>query len=140
MLLKAKGVAAVAVLCGAAITLAGPAYAGPDVSGNYTVTPIVDQPDRMAPYTWIVTSCGPDCATVASSRGSTADFQFADGQWTTTTSRGGFPCTGSDRTVVHTLEVTVDAGFTMATSINTPRDPSCGSPNTSTASLALTPR
>ena len=137
MVLKANGVAAAGVLYIAAIALAGPASAGPAVSGTYTVTPIFDHPERKAPYTWIVTSCGPDCATVASSRGSTTDFQFANGQWTTKTSRGGFPCAGSDRTVVHTLEVTVDAGFTKASSINTPYDPSCGGAVTTTASLAL---
>jgi hypothetical protein len=60
------GIAAVAVLAGSAVGFAAPAQAE-DFSGTF----IPNGPGMSS--TWVVTSCGPDCARVSDSSGWTAD-------------------------------------------------------------------
>jgi hypothetical protein len=67
--------ATVAVVAGTAIGLAGPVRAADDFSGTY----IPNGPGLKS--TWVVTSCGPDCARVSDSTGWVADAHPWDGLW-----------------------------------------------------------
>jgi hypothetical protein len=68
------GLAAAAVFAGAAIGFASPARAD-DFSGTF----VPNGPGLQS--TWVVTSCGPDCARIADRTGWTVDAHPWDGLW-----------------------------------------------------------
>jgi hypothetical protein len=68
------GLAAAAVFAGAAIGFASPARAD-DFSGTF----VPNGPGLQS--TWVVTSCGPDCARIADSTGWTVDAHPWNGLW-----------------------------------------------------------
>ena len=68
------GIAAIVVLAGAAVGLAGPAQAD-GFSGTFTP----NGPGLNS--TWVVTPCGPDCARISDSSGWSADAHPWDGVW-----------------------------------------------------------
>jgi hypothetical protein len=68
------GFAAAAVLVGAAVGLASPAWAD-DFNGTYTYST-----SGGATSTWTVTSCGPGCAHVVT-KITNADAHLTNGQW-----------------------------------------------------------
>jgi hypothetical protein len=70
----AAGLAAATIVAGAAVGFAAPARAD-GFSGTY----IPNGPGMNS--TWVVTSCGPDCARIADSSGWTADAHPWDGFW-----------------------------------------------------------
>ena len=68
------GLAAAAVFAGVAIGFASPARAD-DFSGTF----VPNGPGLQS--TWVVTSCGPDCARIADSTGWTVDAHPWNGLW-----------------------------------------------------------
>jgi hypothetical protein len=80
--MKSMRIAAVAaVLTGASVGLAGPAYADP-LSGSYTATVVSSMGylgDKTA--TWVFTPCGPDCVRVSAQN---SELHGQDGEWTGT--------------------------------------------------------
>jgi hypothetical protein len=68
------GIAAAVVLAGAAVGVAAPAQAE-DFSGTF----IPNGPGMTS--TWVVTSCGPDCARISDSSGWSADAHRWAGVW-----------------------------------------------------------
>jgi hypothetical protein len=67
-----------AVLTGASVGLAGPAYADP-LSGSYTATVVSSMGYRGdTTATWVFTPCGPDCVRVNAQN---AELHPQDGGW-----------------------------------------------------------
>jgi hypothetical protein len=108
----AAGLAAVTIVAGAAVGFAGPARAD-GFSGNY----IPNGPGMNS--TWVVTSCGPDCARIADSSGWTADAHPWDGFWRFVVDLPDGTKCNNDGVLAGTVTFKVDALRNEGTSLTT---------------------
>lgn len=106
-----------AVLAGAAVGLASPAQAAPDVTGTYSKVP-ANNPSDNPPTTWTVTSCGADCVHVVSSLPAEYDLHLVNGQWTGPLQTEHTARCPDGSWVAGTLTITVDAAFTSGSTDN----------------------
>lgn len=80
MMTVIRGLLTSVVLVGAAVGLAGPAYAELD-PGNYTNISIGGMFGGIK-SPWLITACGPDCLTVLYPNGTTVNYRLQGATWT----------------------------------------------------------
>jgi hypothetical protein len=134
-----RGLAAAAVLAGAAVGLASPRGAD-EVSGTYKY--IAENGGYAG--SWSITSCGPDCAAVQTVEGwfFTANAKLSGGRWNMTVEDPqGMVCSARDLANKYPIKVDYswDAVTLQGTSTSTNPTGACGKPvgdvNTATFSL-----
>jgi hypothetical protein len=111
-----SGLAATAILAGAAIGFAGPAQAA-DFSGTYRYT----APNGVS--TWTVTPCGSDCTHIADSSGWSADAHPFAGLWRFVVDNPNATVCNNDGTVPGTLTYKVDPPRQEGTYVRTNTSP-----------------
>jgi hypothetical protein len=107
-----KGLATTVIVAGAAVGFASPAQAA-DFSGTYIRTALGEQ------STWVVTSCGPDCAHVADSSGWSADARPFGGLWRFVVDLPDATRCNNDGTAPGTVTFKVDAPRQEGTFVTT---------------------
>jgi hypothetical protein len=91
-----RGLVVGVVLAGAAVTLAGPASAGP-LSGDYTAT-VTDGGGFVkvgTAQTWTFTPCGPDCTHYQTKGTNAGDLHLQGNTWTGTNASKSGDCTNT---------------------------------------------
>jgi len=112
------GLAAAAVFAGVAIGFASPARAD-DFSGTF----VPNGPGLQS--TWVVTSCGPDCARIADSTGWTVDAHPCDGLWRFVVDLPDGTKCNNDGVAPGTVTFKVDASRQEGTMLTTNPYPGC---------------
>jgi hypothetical protein len=115
------GAVAAAIVAGAAVILASPANAD-DFSGTF----IPNGPGLDS--TWVVTSCGPDCAHIADSSGWSADARPWGGLWRFVVNLPDSTRCNNDGTAGGSVVFKVDAGRHEGTFLNTNAAPCPNAP------------
>jgi hypothetical protein len=112
---------------GSAIAFAGSAWAE-DLDGAYTATASSDgSPDYILTFT----PCGPGCARMTTSKGTSSDAHLADGTWTVDPFESTGTCDDGTTTTDDTHHMTINAetlaGTTFVTyAVACPEDPPDG--------------
>ena len=112
------GLAAAAVFAGAVIGFASPARAD-DFSGTF----VPNGPGLQT--TWVVTSCGPDCARIADRTGWTVDAHPWDGLWRFVVDLPDGTKCNNDGVAPGTVTFKVDASRQEGTMLTTNPYPGC---------------
>ena len=115
------GVAAAAVLAGAAVGSAGPAKA--DGLSNFAGTFVPNGPGMTS--TWVVTPCGSDCARVSDSSGWTAEAHPFAGVWRFVVDLPDGTKCNNDGVLPGTVTFKVDSSRQDGTFLTTDPDSSC---------------
>jgi hypothetical protein len=110
------GFAAAAIFAGTAVGVASPARAD-DFTGTY----IPNRPGLHS--TWVVSSCGRDCAHVADSTGWGVDAHPVDGLWRFVVGLPDGTKCNNDGTAPGTVTFTVDAPRQQGTFLNATTNP-----------------
>lgn len=118
---------AVLFAAGSAIAFAGSAWAE-DLDGAYTATGWSDGSPDLA---WTFTPCGPGCARLTTSGGTSSDAHLADGTWTVDPFKSTGTCDDDITTTDDTHHMTIDADTLAGTTFVTypvacPEDPPGG--------------
>jgi hypothetical protein len=108
------GIAAAAIVAGAAVGFAAPARAAAD---DFSGTFIPNGPGLTS--TWVVTPCGPDCAHIADSSGWSAEAHPFGGLWRFEVNLADGTKCNNDGTAPGTVTFKVDAPRQQGTMLTT---------------------